>query len=91
MHTPKNIPWHGRIRQTVRQLSGHWPVLLAAAVLSLVFLGILAEVASAIEVALPKKEELVYGDFPVVGRRVAMWVIAQLHLMFGAFVVHSDH
>jgi cytochrome bd-type quinol oxidase subunit 1 len=36
---------------------------------------------------LPKKEELVYGDFPVVGRRVAMWVIAQLHLMFGAFVV----
>ena len=55
--------------------------------LSLVFLGVLAEVAGAIEVPLPKKEHMVYGDFPVVGRRVAVWVIAQLHLMFGAFVV----
>jgi hypothetical protein len=55
--------------------------------LSLVFLGVLAEVAGAIEVPLPQKEHMVYGDFPVVGRRVAVWVIAQLHLMFGAFVV----
>jgi cytochrome bd-type quinol oxidase subunit 1 len=55
--------------------------------LSLVFLGVLAEVAGAIEVPLPKKEHMVYGDFPVVGRRVALWAIAQLHLMFGAFVV----
>jgi cytochrome bd-type quinol oxidase subunit 1 len=53
----------------------------------LVLLGILAEVANAIEVPLPKKEEMVYGDFPLVGRRVAVWVMAQLHLMFGAFVV----
>jgi len=30
---------------------------------------------------------MVYGDFPVVGRRIAIWGIAQLHLMFGAFVV----
>jgi cytochrome bd-type quinol oxidase subunit 1 len=30
---------------------------------------------------------MVYGDFPLVGRRVAVWVVAQLHLMFGAFVV----
>ena len=30
---------------------------------------------------------MVYGDFPVVGRRVAVWMIAQLHLMFAAFVV----
>ena len=32
-------------------------------------------------------EQMVYGDFPVVGRRIAIWAIAQLHLMFGAFVV----
>jgi cytochrome bd-type quinol oxidase subunit 1 len=46
-----------------------------------------AEVAGAIEVPLPNKEQMVYGDFPMVGRRVAVWAIAQLHLMFGAFVV----
>lgn len=28
-----------------------------------------------------------YRNFPVVGSRVAMWVIAQLHLMFAAFVL----
>jgi cytochrome bd-type quinol oxidase subunit 1 len=28
-----------------------------------------------------------YREFPVVGSRVAMWVIAQLHLMFAAFVL----
>ncbi len=54
---------------------------------SLVVLGVVVEVAGAIEVPLPTKEEMVYGDFPLVGRRVAVWVIAQLHLMFGAFVV----
>ncbi len=50
-------------------------------------MGAAAEIASAVEVPLPTKETLRYGDFPVVGRRVAVWVIAQLHLMFGAFVV----
>ncbi|MEE9146482.1 MAG: cytochrome ubiquinol oxidase subunit I, partial [Candidatus Tectomicrobia bacterium] len=54
---------------------------------SLVVLGVVVDVAGAIEVPLPTKEEMVYGDFPLVGRRVAVWVIAQLHLMFGAFVV----
>ena len=57
------------------------------ALLSLLVLGVLAEVVSAIEVPIPTKEQMVYGDFPVVGRRVAVWAIAQLHLMFGAFVV----
>jgi len=55
--------------------------------LSLLVLGVLAEVANAIEVPIPTKEQMVYGDFPVVGRRIAVWGIAQLHLMFGAFVV----
>lgn len=54
---------------------------------SLVCLAVLAEVAHAVEVPLPQKEQMVYGDFPLVGRRVAIWAIAQLHLMFGAFVV----
>src|SRR5262249_3003808 len=55
--------------------------------LGLLVLGVLAEAAYAIEVPLPTKEQMVYGDFPVVGRRIAVWAIAQLHLMFGAFVV----
>ena len=63
------------------------PTLILVALLSLLILGVLAEVVSAIEVPLPTKEQMVYGDFPVVGRRVAVWMIAQLHLMFGAFVV----
>ncbi|MGH7962302.1 MAG: cytochrome ubiquinol oxidase subunit I, partial [Candidatus Binatia bacterium] len=54
---------------------------------SLVLLTVVAEVAHAVEVPLPTKEQMVYGDFPLVGRRVAIWAIAQLHLMFGAFVV----
>ena len=61
--------------------------LMLVALLSLLVLGVLAEVVNAIEVPIPTKEQMVYGDFPVVGRRVAVWAIAQLHLMFGAFVV----
>ncbi|MGE3536363.1 MAG: cytochrome ubiquinol oxidase subunit I [Candidatus Tectimicrobiota bacterium] len=56
-------------------------------VVGLLLLGVLAEMVHAVEVPLPTKEALTYGEFPVVGRRVAVWVIAQLHLMFGAFVV----
>jgi cytochrome d ubiquinol oxidase subunit I len=62
-------------------------IIMLVALLSLLVLGVLAEVVHAIEVPIPTKEQMVYGDFPVVGRRVAIWAIAQLHLMFGAFVV----
>jgi len=55
--------------------------------LSLLVVGVLAEVVNAIEVPIPTKDQMVYGDFPVVGRRIAIWGVAQLHLMFGAFVV----
>ena len=61
--------------------------LMLIALLSVLVLGVLAEVVNAIEVPIPTKEQMVYGAFPVVGRRVAVWAIAQLHLMFGAFVV----
>src|SRR3989449_2035362 len=61
--------------------------LMLVALLSVLVLGVLAEVVNAIEVPIPPKEQMVYGDFPVVGRRIAIWAIAQLHLMFGAFVV----
>ena len=49
--------------------------LTLVALLSLLILGVLAEVVSAIEVPIPTKEQMVYGDFPVVGRRVAVWVL----------------
>ena len=32
-------------------------------------------------------EEVEYREFPVVGSRVAVWVLAQLHLLFAAFVL----
>ncbi len=32
-------------------------------------------------------EEVEYREFPVVGSRVAVWVVAQLHLLFAAFVL----
>ena len=28
-----------------------------------------------------------YGDFPVIGSRAAIWIAAQLHLFFAAFVL----
>jgi cytochrome bd-type quinol oxidase subunit 1 len=34
-----------------------------------------------------KYEPPVYRQFPVVGSRVAIWVVAELHLMFAAFVL----
>ena len=34
-----------------------------------------------------KYEPPAYRTFPVVGSRVAVWVVAQLHLMFAAFVL----
>ena len=60
---------------------------LLVLLLAMLALGVWTDVARAIEVPLPTKEQMVYGDFPVVGRRVAVWIAAQLHLMFGAFVV----
>ena len=32
-------------------------------------------------------EEAEYRTFPVVGSRVAIWAVAQLHLLFAAFVL----
>ena len=80
-------PWQKLFRGAVGTPRDKWRLLVTVVVLSVVCLGILAEVASAIEVPVPKKEQMVYGDFPLIGRRVAVWAIAQLHLMFGAFVV----
>ncbi|HUP02100.1 MAG TPA: hypothetical protein VM737_11340, partial [Gemmatimonadota bacterium] len=28
-----------------------------------------------------------YGDFPLIGSRTAVWIAAQVHLMFAAFVL----
>jgi cytochrome bd-type quinol oxidase subunit 1 len=45
-----------------------------------------AEAAAEAAAARPY-EEAEYREFPVVGSRVAIWVVAQLHLLFAAFVL----
>ncbi|MCB1032738.1 MAG: cytochrome ubiquinol oxidase subunit I [Acidobacteria bacterium] len=49
----------------------------------------LADEAAAAEKAAEAKpyEEAEYRKFPVVGSRVAIWVVSQLHLLFAAFVL----
>jgi len=74
----------GRLGMTTE---GRHRTVVLVVLLSLLSLGVIADVVHAIEVPIPTKEQMVYGDFPVVGRRIAIWAIAQLHLMFGAFVV----
>ena len=50
--------------------------------------GIAAEQAEAEAKAKAKPyEEAAYRTFPVVGSRVAIWMVAQLHLLFAAFVL----
>jgi cytochrome bd-type quinol oxidase subunit 1 len=45
------------------------------------------EVAAAAGVTPATAGDVEYRAFPVVGSRVAIWVVAQLHLMFAAFVL----
>ncbi len=50
--------------------------------------GVADEVAAATKQAQDKPyEEVEYRRFPVVGSRVAIWAVAQLHLLFAAFVL----
>jgi cytochrome d ubiquinol oxidase subunit I len=50
--------------------------------------GLAAEQAAAEKQARAKPyEEATYRPFPVVGSRVAIWAVAQLHLLFAAFVL----
>lgn len=50
--------------------------------------GVAAEKAEADQKAQAKPyEEVEYRKFPVVGSRVAIWAVAQLHLLFAAFVL----
>ncbi len=50
--------------------------------------GLADEVAAADKAARAKPyEEVEYRTFPVVGSRVAIWAVAQLHLLFAAFVL----
>ena len=60
-----------------RRLRGALPLLAALGLLALSAAGIAAQDAA------PRA----YGDFPVVGGRVAVWIAAQVHLMFAAFVL----
>ena len=47
--------------------------VMLVVLLGLLSLGVMADVVNAIEVPIPTKEQMVYGDFPVVGRRIAIW------------------
>ncbi|MGH7475803.1 MAG: cytochrome ubiquinol oxidase subunit I [Longimicrobiales bacterium] len=61
------------------------PALALAPALALLFLvepGWAQEAATAVQET-PRE----YGNFPYVGARVAVWVAAQVHLMFAAFVL----
>jgi cytochrome d ubiquinol oxidase subunit I len=50
--------------------------------------GVADEAAAAAKQAQDKPyEEAAYRRFPVVGSRVAIWMVAQLHLLFAAFVL----
>jgi len=57
--------------------------LFAVMSLSALAFHLFAEVAWAQEIAGGRT----YGDFPIVGGRVAVWVAAQVHLLFAAFVL----
>ena len=57
--------------------------ILRAASLAALALHLFPEVAWAQEIAGGRA----YGDFPLVGGRVAVWVAAQVHLLFAAFVL----
>jgi cytochrome bd ubiquinol oxidase subunit I len=41
----------------------------------------------ALPLAFGADADVAYREFPVIGSRTAVWVIAQLHLLFGAFVL----
>ena len=60
-----------------RRLRGALPLLVAVGLLALSAAGIAAQEAG------PRA----YGDFPVIGGRAAIWIAAQVHLMFAAFVL----
>ncbi|MFQ5569934.1 MAG: cytochrome ubiquinol oxidase subunit I [Rhodothermales bacterium] len=71
--------------------SGRACSVLLIALLMFVFMWDLAHGASATATnALQEataNDTPAYREFPLVGSRVAMWVVAQLHLMFAAFVL----
>jgi cytochrome bd-type quinol oxidase subunit 1 len=60
------------------------PLALTGAAL-LVLAAALAGPAFAQQAVAPVARE--YGNFPIIGSRAAIWIAAQLHLMFAAFVL----
>jgi len=58
-------------------------LLLSGAVAFLAVLALAPEAALAQDVALSRE----YGNFPLIGSRGAIWIAAQIHLLFAAFVL----
>jgi cytochrome bd ubiquinol oxidase subunit I len=75
-----------RLRALARGRGPACLVLLALAALVLLPGFALAQEAAEAAAAAPTGPRQ-YGDFPFVGARVAIWVAAQLHLLFAAFVL----
>jgi cytochrome bd ubiquinol oxidase subunit I len=66
-----------RPRAAVRRLLRHGPVVIGALLL-------LLAVAAPLLAQHAGRE---YGNFPVIGSRAAIWITAQVHLLFAAFVL----
>ena len=80
------LAWVGRVPAAARRATVRWgrATLQGGAAATLLAIVLcepaLAQVAGAGATS-------PYGDFPVVGSRVAIWVAAQVHLLFAAFVL----
>jgi cytochrome d ubiquinol oxidase subunit I len=78
-HVPKVVrPHDGQVRRDRPRLAG---VLLPILVLALGVLGLLAAPAWG------QPAEPAYRAFPYVGSRLAIWIVAQIHLNFAAFIL----
>jgi cytochrome bd-type quinol oxidase subunit 1 len=76
------------LRACVRSQKISLPVLLPTILFTALLVSLLfASTALAEAAAAPSSADVAYRAFPKVGSRVAIWVIAQLHLYFAAFVL----
>jgi cytochrome bd ubiquinol oxidase subunit I len=69
-------------RITLRKLSIAQRVFLVACLLAFALLNLLVS-----HVFAQGPEPPAYRDFPIIGSRVALWIVAEVHLMFAAFML----
>ncbi len=76
-------PLLGAIRPSLHSQGERWAIFAGALTACLAFFFFPMEAFAAPQ-EVPNPD---YREFPIVGSRVIMWVVAQLHLMFAAFVL----